>query len=67
MSVLVNDVERFRSSEDHNEESFIWTRNKKEPQYFRFAFVKYGLLDKSSTGKFTHPGTWKSDGTWISS
>ena len=66
MSVLVNDVERFRGSEDHNEDSFTWTRYKEAvPEYFRFAYVKYGLLAESSVGKFTKPGTWESDGTWI--
>lgn len=53
MSVLVNDVERFHGSEDHDEDhdedSFTWTRYKEaEPEYFRFAYVKYELLVKSS-------------------
>ncbi|KAK4693052.1 hypothetical protein P7C71_g4266, partial [Lecanoromycetidae sp. Uapishka_2] len=66
MSVLVNDVERFRGSEVHHEDYFIWTRYKEEePEYFRFAYVKYELLGESSVGKFTKPGTWTSDGTWV--
>ena len=66
MSVVVNDVERFRGSEDHDEDYFTWTRYKPdEPEYFRFAFVKYGITRGSSVGRFTNPGIWKVDGTWI--
>ncbi|MCJ1340177.1 hypothetical protein MMC09_005471 [Bachmanniomyces sp. S44760] len=66
MSVIVNDIERFRSTEDHNESNFTWTRYKQmEAEYFRFAYVKYEILKENSVGKFTKPGTWKSDGTWI--
>lgn len=66
MSVLVNDVERLRGSEDHKKDSFVWTRYKAaEPEYFRFAYVKHRLLGESFVGKFTKPGTWESNGTWI--
>ncbi|KAL6713895.1 hypothetical protein ACLMJK_008389 [Lecanora helva] len=66
MSVLVNDVERFRGSEDHDEDSFTWKRYKdNETEYFRFGYVKYGILGESSLGKFTKPGTWNTDGNWI--
>lgn len=66
MSVLVNDVERFRGSEDYDEDSFTWTRYEEaEPEYFCFGYVKYGLLDESSFGKFTKPGTWEPNGSWI--
>jgi hypothetical protein len=66
MSILINDVERFRGSEDHDEDLFTWTRYKAaEPEYFRFAYVKYGLAKGSSVGQFTKPGTWKPDGAWI--
>lgn len=66
MSVLVNDVERFRGSEDHDEDFFTWTRYRpEEPEYFRFAYVKYGIARGTSVGKLTNPGTWKPDGTWI--
>lgn len=66
VSVLVNDVERFRGSEVHHEDYFTWTRyNEEEPEYFRFAYVKYGVFGESSVGKFTKPGTWKPDGTWV--
>ena len=66
MSVSVNDVERFRGSEDHDEDTFTWTRYKaEEPEYFRFAYVKYGLASEAIVGKFTNPGIWNTDGTWI--
>ena len=65
LSVLVNDVERFRGFEDHGEDSFTWKRYKEtEPEYFRFAHVKHRVLSDSIVGKFTKPGTWESDGTW---
>lgn len=66
MSILVNDVERFRGSEDHDEDFFTWTRYRpEEPEYFRFAYVKYGIARGTSVGKFTNPGIWKPDETWI--
>lgn len=66
MSVVVNDVERFRGSEDHNDDYFKWTRYKPdEPEYFRFAYVKYGIARGPFVGKFSNPGIWNVDGTWI--
>ena len=66
MSILVNDVERFRGSEDQDSDTFTWTRYKPgEPEYFRFAYVKYGIARESSVGRFTNPGIWEVDGTWI--
>ena len=66
MSVMINDVERFRGSEDHNEDFFKWTRYKPdEPEYFRFAYVKYGIARGPTVGKFTNPGIWNVDGTWM--
>lgn len=66
MSILVNDVERFRGSKDYNEEFFTWKRYKpEEPECFRFAYVKYGISRETFVGKFTNTGIWKIDGTWI--
>ena len=66
MSILINDVERFRGSEDQNPESFTWKRLKQhEDEYFRFAYVKYGILSKSSAGRYSKPSIWHADGTWI--
>ena len=66
ISVLINDVERFRTPEGQSIDSFNWTRHKEaEPEYLRFAYVKYGNLGDVSIGKFTKPGIWRSDGAWI--
>ncbi|KAG7001940.1 hypothetical protein G7Y79_00030g064730 [Physcia stellaris] len=66
ISVLINDVERFRAPEAQSIDSFNWTRLKvAEPEYFRFAYVKYGNLGGVSIGKFTKPGIWGSDGVWV--
>lgn len=66
MSVVVNDVERFRGSEDHNQDYFTWTRYKPdEPEYFRFAFVKYGIAGAPTVGHFTNQGIWNVNGNWI--
>ena len=72
LSVLVNDVERFRSYEDHQPNSFSWIRSRNnEPTYFRFGYVKDGNIGgdgyagKSTVGRYSDPGTWLPDGTWI--
>ena len=65
MSIVVNDVERFRGSEEDNPSTFTWTRYKEdEPQYFRFAYVKHEVLKRSFVGRFSKPGTWQVNGTW---
>lgn len=63
ISVLVNDVERYRaffrespSADDH----FTWTRRSHEtPEYFRFAYVK-----DSKSLDYTEAGTWSTNGSW---
>ena len=66
MSILVNDVERFRGPEDQGSDTFTWMRDRPgETEYFRFAYVKYGIARESSVGRFTNPGIWEVDGTWI--
>ena len=66
ISVLINDVARFRTPEGESIDSFNWTRRQEgEPEYFRFAYVKYGNLGDVSIGKFTKPGIWGLDGAWI--
>jgi hypothetical protein len=64
ISILVNDVERFRSYfEDaiNHEENFEWSRESDldRPEYFRFAFMQ-----GSSAGDYTKAGTWTADGEW---
>ncbi|KFA48113.1 hypothetical protein S40293_09293 [Stachybotrys chartarum IBT 40293] len=64
VSVLVNDVERFRAYFDDDfdpHDEFVWTRNSTLglPEYFRFAF-----MDGSESGDYTKAGIWTADGEW---
>lgn len=66
ISILVNDVERYRSffaEMPSSEDKFTWRRktDMNLPEYFRFGYVEKGLaLDYSGTG------IWFSNGTWTS-
>ncbi|KAJ8115713.1 hypothetical protein ONZ43_g4607 [Nemania bipapillata] len=64
ISILVNDVERFRGFfEDKGEENeFVWTRdsNSSLNEYFRFAYVQ-----GTSAGDYSRAGTWNASGEWI--
>ena len=65
MAILINDVMRFQGYEDHNPESFSWTRYREgEPEYFRFGYLKYGSTQGTAIGLYTNPGTWLPNGTW---
>lgn len=64
ISVLVNDVERFRGYTDEgfgSDSHFFWQRNPATlgPEYFRF-----GYLQGSTTWDYTKAGTWTADGNW---
>lgn len=68
VSVLVNDVERFRAYEGgayggsilEGIGNFTWVRHEENvPEYFRFAF-----MSGSGTGDYTKAGTWGKDGGW---
>ncbi|RSL53085.1 hypothetical protein CEP54_010583 [Fusarium duplospermum] len=64
ISILVNDVERFRSyfGDEDQERSFVWKRNNTLvdlPEYFRFAY-----MDGSDSGDYTKAGIWTADGEW---
>ncbi|KAF2179810.1 hypothetical protein K469DRAFT_730441 [Zopfia rhizophila CBS 207.26] len=60
MSILVNDVERFRGYEDAGKDSFTWVRHEGHmPEYFRFAF-----MSGSSRADYTKAGVWRKDGGW---
>ena len=63
ISVLVNDVERYRAFIDEypDGETFNWGRPADDPMnnYFRFAFIKDGrTLDYSKAGTLLSNGTW---------
>ncbi|KAM0558497.1 hypothetical protein ACHAPJ_004691 [Fusarium lateritium] len=63
ISVLVNDVERFRSyfGDVDQKREFVWNRNSTLdlPEYFRFAY-----MDGSASGDYTKAGIWSSEGEW---
>ncbi|KAM0818460.1 hypothetical protein AB5N19_04272 [Seiridium cardinale] len=63
ISILVNDVERFRSyfTDVDGEDSFTWDRNSTlgMNEYFRFAWMQ-----GSSTMDYTKAGIWSPDGAW---
>jgi hypothetical protein len=61
ISILVNDVERFRGYKDQEFERWTWERlHGNVPEYFRFAYMIGG-----ESGDYTRAGTWNSDGSWI--
>lgn len=63
ISILVNDVERYRRYLDEESErkgDFTWTREEEGPEYFRFAYMKgFKSFD------YTKAGTWDRDGKWL--
>ncbi|KAF4446247.1 hypothetical protein F53441_10089 [Fusarium austroafricanum] len=63
ISILVNDVERFRTyfGDVDQKREFVWNRNStlNLPEYFRFAY-----MDGSESGDYTKAGTWTPDGEW---
>jgi len=66
VSVIVNDVERFRGKD--GEKSFSWQRQDsmgESPEYFRFGFVSYSLFGGVRYSDFTRAGSWLGiNGTW---
>ncbi|KAH6665611.1 hypothetical protein B0J14DRAFT_208224 [Halenospora varia] len=64
ISVLVNDVERFRGYTDEgfaSDKRFVWRRDPKkdEPEYFRFAYMQ-----GSQSWDYTRAGIWERNGSW---
>lgn len=65
VSVLVNDVERFRGYTDDGivggSNTFDWKKdaNIEEPEYFRFAY-----MEGSRSWDYTEAGIWNADGSW---
>lgn len=60
MSILVNDVERYRGYEDAQKEEWTWVRHLENvPEYFRFAY-----MSGSARGDYTKAGVWRKDGGW---
>lgn len=66
VSVLVNDVERFRGFHQEGDGTFTWTREDAErPEFFRFGFVGYGSFSGTTYSDFTRAGVWWPNGTWV--
>ncbi len=66
ISVLVNDVERYRGFQDRGDLDFTWHRSyEDEPEYFRFAYVKYGRLGGPWVADYTRTSIWQEDGRWV--
>lgn len=64
ISVLVNDVERFRGYTDEgfsSDKNFIWSKDPSiyEPEYFRFAY-----MEGNRAWDYTKAGIWEKDGNW---
>jgi len=60
ISILVNDVERFKGYQDQGLKSFTWVRDKTGvPEYFRFAFMR-----GSGAADYTKAGVWTAEGGW---
>lgn len=59
LSVLVNDVERYRSY-DNETTGFTWVKNVTDhPEYFRF-----GYMAGDTTYDYTQAGVWQANGSW---
>ncbi|KAL2062926.1 hypothetical protein VTL71DRAFT_5998 [Oculimacula yallundae] len=69
ISVLVNDVERFRGYTDEglsSDKNFVWSRpglatgDAERNDYFRF-----GYMQGSTSWDYTKAGTWNKNGEWV--
>jgi hypothetical protein len=65
ISILVNDVERFRSYFDEDfdgKDNFLWAREGEQGlnEYFRF-----GYMEGTQTWDYTKAGIWNKEGAWI--
>ncbi|KAI9719542.1 MAG: hypothetical protein M1828_006171 [Chrysothrix sp. TS-e1954] len=62
VSVLVNDVERYRGYSVDGDLNFTWHRSAPEgdPEYFRF-----GYMAGTASGDYTKAGVWDAEGDWI--
>lgn len=65
VSVVVNDVERYRGSGGSSQGSFTWSRaDDTRDHYFRFGFINYQPFGGVLYSDFTRAGTWFSNRTW---
>ncbi|KAI9683220.1 MAG: hypothetical protein M1822_006085 [Bathelium mastoideum] len=63
MSVLVNDVERWRVYQDERQrwdDGFTWSKRDDVNEYFRFAYMRgSGAVDYTKAGVWTRDGEWE--------
>lgn len=65
VSVIVNDVERYRGVNAGSDGNFTWTRQASaSPEYFRFGFINYLPFGSISYSDFTKAGIFWPNGTW---
>ena len=68
VSVLVNDVERYRGNTGLAAGSFTWNTSEdvgvEGKEYFRFGFVNYLPFGSVGYSDFTRAGTWWGNGSW---
>ncbi|KAF3005718.1 hypothetical protein E8E13_006058 [Curvularia kusanoi] len=65
VSVIVNDVERYRGVHADSDAGFSWTRHAVDrPEYFRFGFINYLPFGSVSYSDFTRAGVWWPNSTW---
>lgn len=65
LSILVNDVERFRTYFDDTmfaQDNFLWER---EPDLGLNEYFRFGYMEGSRTWDYTKAGIWNADGDWI--
>ena len=63
LSMLVNDVERYRWYIGEGNNSFTWRAARHEPrqrEFFRFAYMR-----ASESTDYTKAGVWDANGTWV--
>ncbi|KAK0117860.1 hypothetical protein ONS95_012181 [Cadophora gregata] len=69
ISVLVNDVERFRGYTDEgfsSDKNFVWGRpGLKTGDSDRNDYFRFGYMQGSSSWDYTKAGTWNKDGEWV--
>ena len=65
ISMVVNDVERARWPGIHEIPTFLWTRTRDEPLFFRFNYFRMEFMKGFLQGDSTDPGTWQRDGSWV--
>lgn len=63
LSLLVNDVERYRWYIGEGNNSFTWRATRHQPrqrEFFRFAYMR-----ASQSADYTQAGIWEANGTWM--